>query len=362
MDTLSIGNRGFDMKPVQFLMPLFLATASANADPLTIASWNIANLGAPGSELRDFNRMASDYDRIREIISDLAADVIAFQEIGSKAALEAVLPDGYAYHFETRCYDNASKCNADENDIYTAIAIRVALPHAFFQIDEMAIQHLNECCSPARQVRGGVGVDVTAEGRRYLIPSIHLKAACKDNSVEPGTEDDCATQREQVRLLRSWMDKQDDDATIVLAGDFNRKLLGRSDKIRSEFFSNIAQEHILPSADVRDCWSSFHFDFDRLREEAIANNPRFEAEGKLPWIFTPLSSTEIDFFVVENLPDGRTIDADQIELLGDYVFRDPGEALTHCDGSLRTFKGNKVLTFAESYPSDHCPIVMSIAE
>ena len=49
------------------------------------------------------------------------SDVIAFQEIGSIAALEAVLPDGYAFQFETRCLQNTAACATDVEDIYNAI-------------------------------------------------------------------------------------------------------------------------------------------------------------------------------------------------------------------------------------------------
>lgn len=329
---------------------------------LVVAAWNITNLGAPGTELRGYDRSDQDYLRIEEIISDFDADVIAFQEIGSIAALEAVLPQGYTFQFETRCLENASACTTDEDDIYNAIAIRKGLPHSFFQIDELAILHENECGDPARPVRGGVGVDMTLGDRRYLIPSIHLKATCKDNSVEPGTEDDCATQRAQVQLLRDWMDRQDDGATIILAGDFNRKLLEDTDSIRNDFFGNIGQGHFLPAAEQRTCWSSFSFDFSKLSSDARANNPQFDAEGRTPWIFTPRSNTEIDFFVVENVPTGMSLSADQIDLPGDYVFRDPGAALKQCDGSLLAFDDGGVLTFAEAYPSDHCPILLTVTK
>jgi len=211
-------------------------------------------------------------------------------------------------------------------------------------------------------VRGAVGVDITIDGQRYLIPSIHLKATCKDNSVEPGTDDDCATQRTQVERLRDWMDAQDPAAAIILAGDFNRKLLAEGDNIRTEFFPGVPQSHFLPAENQRSCWSSFDFDFPELSNQARANNPQFDAEGRRPWVFTPRSNTEIDYFVIENSPESISFIADQIELSGDYVFRNPGSALKQCDGSLRAFDDGKVLTFAEAYPSDHCPIIMTVRD
>ncbi len=291
--------------------------------------------------------------------------MIAFQEIGSIAALEAVLPDGYHYQFETRCLQNSTMCQTDADDIYNAIAVRENLTASFFQIDALAIEHQNECGDTPRKVRGGVGVDLVFEGQRYLIPSLHLKATCKDNSIEEGTEDDCATQRAQVERLREWMDAQPSEATLILAGDFNRKLLEESDDIRSTFFADIAQENFLPDSSSRSCWSSFDFDFDALSQEARANNPAFDAQDAKPWMFTPTSNREIDFFVVKNAASGITLAAEQMEMpMGSHVFRDAGGALEQCDGSLRKFSetDNRVLTFAEAYPSDHCPIVLSVSD
>ena len=343
---------------------LLTSATSVQADTLRVASWNIANLGEPGSVLRGYDREASDYVEIQSIIASLDADVIAFQEIGSIAALEAVLPSGYNFQFETRCLENNTMCRADADDIYTAIAVREGLDASFFQIDSLAIEHQNECGDTPREVRGGVGADILFEGQRYLVPSLHLKATCKDNSVEEGTEDDCATQRAQIERLREWMDAQPSDATLVLAGDFNRKLLDESDDIRSAFFSDIDQENFLPNGSNRSCWSTFDFDFGVLSNEARTNNPKFDSQDATPWMFTPISNREIDFFVVKNATSGVTLIAEQIQMpTGSHVFRDAGGALEQCDGSLRKFSetDNRVLTFAEAYPSDHCPIVLSVS-
>lgn len=339
-----------------------VVVTQARAEDLRIASWNIANLGAPGTVLRGYDRADSDYDELKIQITELDADIIALQEIGSIAALKAVLPGGYKFKFETRCYDNANNCETDVEDIFKAIAVRETLTSSFFQIDSLAIPHQNECGDEPRKVRGGVGVDITHNGNRYLVPSLHIKATCKDDEIEAGTEDDCATQREQIKRLRAWMDTQANDAAIILTGDFNRKILNGKDSIRDEFFGSLAKEAFLPNADTRTCWSKYNFDFGKLASEARSNNPKFKAENAKPWMFTPKSNTEIDFFIVEGLKADIKIAAEQVQMAGEYVFRDAGHALEKCDGSLRKFSetDNRVLTFAEAYPSDHCPIVMNL--
>lgn len=353
------------MKPL-FAIALIVSslTTTSHAADLTVVSWNIANLAAPGQALRGYDRTDNEYDELKKQIEEMNADVVAFQEIGSIKGLEAILPKAYTYQFESRCYVNKHQCKDDADDIYTAIAIKSDISHSFFQINQLAIEHQNECGDTPRKVRGAVGVDVTINGTRYLIPSLHVKATCKDNSVEDGTADDCATQREQISRLRKWMDSQPEDTAIILAGDFNRKLLEPSDKIRKEFFSSLTDGSFLPNKSTRACWADFDFKFSDLAAQARKNNSKFDTEGATPWMFTPKSNHEIDFFVLEGVPSGKNISAEQLRMSGTYAFRDPGHALEQCDGSLRKFseEDNRVLTFAEAYPSDHCPIFLSIGE
>jgi hypothetical protein len=64
----------------------------------------------PGKKLRGYVRTEADYDQLRSMIAGMAPDVIALQEIGSIPAAEAVLGDGYAIQFETRCITNEKQC------------------------------------------------------------------------------------------------------------------------------------------------------------------------------------------------------------------------------------------------------------
>ena len=128
--------------------------------------------------------------------------MLALQEIGSLAGVEQFLDTTiYDIAFETRCLNNAAAFTTDVGDIYTAIAFKRDLQDAaVFQIDELAIDHESES-GTSRPVRGGVGVSFMFNGQTVKVPSLHMKATCKDDRIEPDTEDDCATQRAQYDAL-----------------------------------------------------------------------------------------------------------------------------------------------------------------
>ena len=101
------------MKQHALLASLCLFTASctgvANRDTpspapstLTLASWNMEHLAErDGSGCRP--RTDADYAAMRDYVDALAADVIAFQEVESRAAAERVFdPSRYSVVIEAR--------------------------------------------------------------------------------------------------------------------------------------------------------------------------------------------------------------------------------------------------------------------
>lgn len=340
-----------------------LFSHTAVADELRIASWNIANLASgPGVALRGQTRTPEDYDYLRDQIRVLGADIIALQEIGSLAGAKAVLGNTYEVVFETRCAAHESKCLADHDEIYTAIAYRKALADKLevFQIDSMGVDHTDEC-GVTRPVRGGVGVKLDLGGQMTWIPSVHMKASCKDDNEEEGTEDDCRTARAQFEELAKWIKARPAGDAVIVTGDMNRTLLKSTDSIRKQIFEdNFARVEFLPPGGQRACWSGARIDFDRLKEEAKQNNPAFAQQGLTPTIYSPTSNTAIDFFVVVNAKELMSFASDQVELGSQYRLENPGDTITACDGSI-VANGSTALTFADAYPSDHCPILMNIS-
>ncbi len=341
-----------------------------NESPLNIVSWNIANLAeAPGEALRGgYVRNDADYAKLRERITGLDPDIIAFQEIGSKAGLEQVLDlTNYTVAFESRCLNNASGCASDDGDIYTAIGYRTALSGVeVFQLDQLAIEHTNEC-GVRRPVRGGVGVKLAWQGKTVWVPSLHMKASCKDDRIEPGTEDDCETQKAQYDALIAWANSLPKEDLVVLAGDFNRKLLDGKNSIRELMDNELGDStRYLPTSAQRSCWSKEEvpYDFSALKDAARRNNPAIVSQNVDPFIYTSDANQEIDFFVLSGDVDGLSITSDQIEMTGQYQFANPGSTILACDGEtiVKFENSDRALVFGESLPSDHCPITLNLSQ
>jgi hypothetical protein len=212
-------------------------------------------------------------------------------------------------------------------------------------------------------VRGAVGVKLVMDSDTYWVPSLHLKAACKDDRIEPDTEDDCITQRKQFDILSRWVKSKPVNDKLILAGDFNRKLFNKTDSIRTDIIDKLGSNvSIVPEKQYRGCWQGHRFDFKKLKEDALANNPEFEKNGITPRIYLPSSNREIDFFIIVESETPKKIASDQIEMGGSYRFVEPGSTINSCDGSMKVTNPAKkeTLTFAKSYPSDHCPIALTI--
>ena len=342
---------------------------SALADSLKIVSWNLANLAeGPNVPLRGQVRTEADYAAIRRLIQRLAPDVIALQEIGSKKGPRLVLGDAYDIVFESRCETNAKQCEADVDDIFTAIAYRKRLARAItpFQIESLAVLHQDCPTEPARQVRGGVGIKLKRGRKTYAIPSLHLKASCKKNSAEndADTQDDCATQAKQIDLLIAWMNAPEQrDNVLIMAGDFNRELVSRTDHVRAKLTKAISGLRFEPTG-PRKCWTDGSLTDDAIRAiEAKAREkfPEIGQAGGHPVAYTPKGNQKIDYFVIRGL--GR-----RTKLVAQQVLMGRAQHLDEVDDYLKTcppekplkFPDNGVLVFSPAAPSDHCPIALTI--
>ena len=228
------------MKSAALLATLCLLVASCSGVPdrvgdaspaatLTVASWNMEHL-AERNDSGCRPRTDADYAAMRAYVDALAADVIAFQEVESRAAAERVFdPARYTIEIEQRIgTGRKGECGGGQrpgltiNAQRTGFAIRKGLSFER-RADVTDIQVGNP------DLRSGVDVIVRPAGARPVrLLSVHLKAGCSAGD----RNDACAVLFQQVPALERWIDaRAAEDVRFAVLGDFNRRLAMSADPI-----------------------------------------------------------------------------------------------------------------------------------
>ena len=198
---------------------------------ITLAAWNMEHLAEQdGSGCRP--RTAADYDAMRAYVEGLDADVIAFQEVESKAAAERVFdPSLYTVVIEDRVgSDRRGACRGREgltiNAQRTGFAIRKTIPFER-QPDFTDVQVDNP------DLRSGVDLVVRPRGGEPIrLLSVHLKSGCSSGDRNPA----CAVLLRQVPVMERWIDERAAEGIrFAVMGDFNRRLAMPNDVVWAEW-------------------------------------------------------------------------------------------------------------------------------
>lgn len=177
-------------------------------------------------------RTAPDYAAMRGYAAALGADVIAFQEVESRAAAERVFdPALYTVEIEQRVGSGRKgECSGQPgltiNPQRTGFAIRKGL--AFERLpDFTALQTGNA------DLRSGVDIVLRPAGGAPLrLLSVHLKSGCSAGA----TRDACPVLFRQVPVLETWIDQRAAEGTpFAVLGDFNRRLALPGDTVWADW-------------------------------------------------------------------------------------------------------------------------------
>lgn len=204
------------------------SSISTDALPrIKVASWNLEHLAErDGEGCRP--RAEADYAELRRHAAQLGADVIAFQEVESKAAAERVFTPG---RYEVVIEDRAT--SGAQGGCYGAprqrlrpqkvgFAIRQGVPYT--RNPDLTALGLNN-----EDLRTGVDVTV-GKARPVRMLAVHLKSGC--NSGRAPTDHDCDTLFAQAPVLERWIDERGaEGAPALVLGDFNRRLASRGDLV-----------------------------------------------------------------------------------------------------------------------------------
>lgn len=233
------------MKSFIAIFTALLVSTSVHADEIKIATWNIANLHHEDNvALRDRAepRDQEDYDRLAEYASELNADIIGLQEIGSPAAIKRIFSEDEYHIFISDRYNVGDENRPPEQrDIFTGFAIskdRFPTAPAVSTFSAISITNveMNRGVAVNRPTRAGMIVEFEHGGKRIKLLNVHLKSSCHGNSLNPVFDErtdgslnwsrfDCRTLAAQNLIMENWIEQQQElGNSVIVVGDFNRRL------------------------------------------------------------------------------------------------------------------------------------------
>lgn len=198
---------------------------------IKLATWNIEHL-AETDDTGCRPRSEADYAALRGYVETLNADVIAFQEVESKAAAERVFdPAVYTVVIEDRVGTNRrGACRGREgltiNAQRTGFAIRKTIP---FERQ----QDFTDAQVGNPDLRSGVDLIVRPRGGDAIrVLSVHLKSGCSSGDRNEA----CSVLFQQVPVLERWIDERATEGVrFAVMGDFNRRLAMPGDAVWAEW-------------------------------------------------------------------------------------------------------------------------------
>ena len=226
------------MKPALFSVLVALALTACShigtptePAPLKLASWNMEHL-AEGDRSGCRPRTEADYAAMRSYVASLDADVVAFQEVESKAAAERVFDAAiYTVVIEDRVgAGRRSACRGLEgltiNAQRTGFAIRKGLQ--FERLADFTDVQLGDV-----DLRSGVDLIVRPRGGEPIrVLSVHLKSGCSSGDQNEA----CAVLMRQIPVMERWIDaRAGEGVRFAVLGDFNRRLAMPNDVVWADW-------------------------------------------------------------------------------------------------------------------------------
>ncbi|WP_119184547.1 endonuclease/exonuclease/phosphatase family protein [Sphingomonas turrisvirgatae] len=204
--------------------------AAKTPGSLKLASWNLEHLAERGG-VGCRPRSEADYAALRRHVSALDADVIAFQEVESRAAAQRVFdPTRYDVLISGRpasgrggsCYGNPGQTIGHQ-----AVGFAIRRGVRWTRNPDLAALAVGN-----PDLRWGV--DITVQGARPMrLLALHLKSGC--NSGRTSTDADCPVLFSQLPVLERWIDaRAAAGETFAVLGDWNRRLAARGDTFYAE--------------------------------------------------------------------------------------------------------------------------------
>lgn len=172
--------------------------------------------------LRDWHAYQAKLAALRARATELDADVLLLQEVGSADAVAQIV--------DARRYRITTTQGAAHTALQGAVAVKQGVSLIEPPTPFLPLAAKVQTRYGPRQLRPGLQFALRVRGQRVDVLALHLKSGCRSDALDtPGKParraEDCAQLRTQVAAVQAWMDAQRAQGhAFIVAGDFNREL------------------------------------------------------------------------------------------------------------------------------------------
>ena len=212
-----------------------IAQLPSASQPFKIATWNVEHLAYP-IDTGCRTRTPSEIAAMKAYAKNLDADIIALQEVGSKAALQQIFSeDDWQLIMSSRADSKAYTCRqtgALSTQQKVAFAVKKAMPVLnTAPLDKLALKRAG--------LRYGLQITVNTPNGPTDILNVHMKSGCFVDDYLKSDSPACKTYAQQAPILDSWIAKREATNTpYIVLGDFNHRISAPYNRLTRSLLSN----------------------------------------------------------------------------------------------------------------------------
>ncbi|RIZ55121.1 endonuclease/exonuclease/phosphatase family protein [Vibrio sp. PID23_8] len=196
---------------------LLFSSFSFAQDSVNLTSWNVEWLSIDDGKV---SRTSQDFKKLGKYVDKADADILAFQEVDSKAAIQKAVGNDYTIYLSDRAHRSNRDLQFNDTNQYTGFAVRKGL-----NISDKPDFSITRGNSKLR-FASYIVLNPSQTNETHLL-SVHLKAGC---SGAYRNNRDCKIVKQQGQALAKWMkERETKNQRYVVLGDFNHNLAYRGD-------------------------------------------------------------------------------------------------------------------------------------
>ena len=211
---------------------------------LKIATWNVEHLAYPadtGCRSRTPNEIAA----MKAYAKSLNADIIALQEVGSKAALQQIFSQNdWQLIMSTRTDSPVYTCK-QTGTVSTQQKVAFAVKKTIPILNTAALEQL---ALSRAGLRFGLQITVDTPQGPADILNVHMKSGCFVDDYLKSDTPACKIYARQAPILDNWIAKHEsENVPYIILGDFNHRISAPYNRLTRTLLNNTRSTNITTS-------------------------------------------------------------------------------------------------------------------